>query len=883
MTSAPLAARLTQRPADRCSSPSPRTAPTAPSTSTSSAPMCAAGVDAGAAAVFACCGTGEFHALTPEEFQALRRARPSRRRPGGCRSSPAPATAPRSPSGTRGSPRRRARTGCSPCRRISSSPTRRGCCGTTPSSPRPPRSTSSSTSATTPSSPRRPSSNWPAPTASSASRTGYGDLDLMQRIVSAVRAEVPGGLPLLQRAADRRTHRARLPRHRRHALLLRRLLLRPRDRPRLPPGAGRPATTRPSNRLLDGFYRPFVELRDPGPRLRRRRWSRRAYGCAGWTSGRSGRRCTSRAERPCQAARRAHRARPRAAGRSRSASEGRPPSSTPGTSSATRTRAAPHRRPRRPAGHARLRLPLHARPDPPPPPAPHRHRRARGRALPAGRRALGGPRAAPVRGGGLGARRRVRRGRRRARGRRPRGPHLGGPRPQLPPGRRASGRPRWSTPTATATPGRPASPSPPCAPTWWTSRPRRRYGPGARGTELESCGWYGLAHLHAHDKTARRARSATREQYLMSLCFCPTCREGYGEAGRRTPTSWRRPCGGALEPVWAGRRPPAPAIERLLGADRRCAWRDADRPHAPGVRGRRGAGRRPARLPGAAARRPGCVPLRRERRRRPGPCPLGRGRCRHARAGCPWPPFAPHAAGPDAVLAANFGVVTGMGGRPPRSPRTRSGRRRWAPPNSASTTRVWPPTPTWRRYGRRCGRWAEGWADASGVRLRRDIDTGGRPSGGQDDRPGQAGDGQQRQQHPDVDERHQARARPPGRSRSERRPGCGPSPPRGPPRSPAPPAAPPSSRRPGPRAGPPRSACSPPAPPRRVWPTWRGCTASWAPSANSRTTLNATVRTSSATREPTALRTRSSGLIACSAPSRRGRRSRGTTTSISAG
>ncbi|MER6095674.1 5-dehydro-4-deoxyglucarate dehydratase [Streptomyces sp. NPDC001728] len=28
-----------------------------------------AGVDAGAAAVFACCGTGEFHALTPEEFR----------------------------------------------------------------------------------------------------------------------------------------------------------------------------------------------------------------------------------------------------------------------------------------------------------------------------------------------------------------------------------------------------------------------------------------------------------------------------------------------------------------------------------------------------------------------------------------------------------------------------------------------------------------------------------------------------------------------------------------------------------------------------------------------------------------------------------------------
>jgi 5-dehydro-4-deoxyglucarate dehydratase len=33
-----------------------------------------AGVEAGAAAVFACCGTGEFHALTPEEFQACVRA-----------------------------------------------------------------------------------------------------------------------------------------------------------------------------------------------------------------------------------------------------------------------------------------------------------------------------------------------------------------------------------------------------------------------------------------------------------------------------------------------------------------------------------------------------------------------------------------------------------------------------------------------------------------------------------------------------------------------------------------------------------------------------------------------------------------------------------------
>ncbi|MEV7997017.1 dihydrodipicolinate synthase family protein, partial [Streptomyces sp. NPDC086077] len=32
------------------------------------------GVEAGAAAVFACCGTGEFHALTPEEFETCVRA-----------------------------------------------------------------------------------------------------------------------------------------------------------------------------------------------------------------------------------------------------------------------------------------------------------------------------------------------------------------------------------------------------------------------------------------------------------------------------------------------------------------------------------------------------------------------------------------------------------------------------------------------------------------------------------------------------------------------------------------------------------------------------------------------------------------------------------------
>ena len=85
------------------------------------------GVDAGARPRSSpAAAPGEFHALTPEEFQRLRRG--GRRGGGaaGCPSSPARATAPRSPSGTRSSPRRRAPTGCWPCRRTSSSPTQEG-------------------------------------------------------------------------------------------------------------------------------------------------------------------------------------------------------------------------------------------------------------------------------------------------------------------------------------------------------------------------------------------------------------------------------------------------------------------------------------------------------------------------------------------------------------------------------------------------------------------------------------------------------------------------------------------------------------------------------------------------------------------------------------
>lgn len=101
--------------------------------------------------------------------------------------------------------------------------------------------------------------------------------------------------------------------------------------------------------------------------------------------------------------------------------------------------------------------------------------------------------------------------------------------------------------------------------------------PGARGTELESLGWYGLQHLHAHDKTAG-VTLGDAGHYLMALCFCPVCKEGYGAQGLdagELAASVRD----ALEPLWQG----APddggwaGVEKLLGvrtAAATRAWRD---------------------------------------------------------------------------------------------------------------------------------------------------------------------------------------------------------------------------------------------------------------------------------------------------------------------
>jgi hypothetical protein len=88
----------------------------------------------------------------------------------------------------------------------------------------------------------------------------------------------------------------------------------------------------------------------------------------------------------------------------------------------------------------------------------------------------------------------------------------------------------------------------------------RRYGatlaaeaagqPGTGGVELESCGWYGMAHLHAHDKTGGIPfREAG--QYLLSLCFCPACHDGYASRGA-DPGRLRVAVRDALGPVWRG-------------------------------------------------------------------------------------------------------------------------------------------------------------------------------------------------------------------------------------------------------------------------------------------------------------------------------------------
>ncbi|MFE0188040.1 hypothetical protein [Streptomyces sp. NPDC058989] len=203
--------------------------------------------------------------------------------------------------------------------------------------------------------------------------------------------------------------------------------------------------------------------------------------------------------------------------------------------------------------------------------------------------------------------------------------------------------------------------------------------PGTHGTELESCGWYGLAHLHAHDKIAGVPFTGAG-QYLMSLCFCADCRDGYDSLGE-DPDALRAAVAGALAPLRSGepvsgggdRAAEWTEVERLLGAHRAAVvaqWRHLvahslqrevvaavrDAAYAPGFRVLLHADPAPHRCGANVGVEPaeilsftdGLVL----------PCTGGP----QVRADS-LAPFAPHRTA-GTTLAANFTIVAGMGGSP---------------------------------------------------------------------------------------------------------------------------------------------------------------------------------------------------------------------------
>lgn len=261
MTSSPLAARLSV-PSGPLFFPVTAYGPDGAVDLTAYRAHVRRGVEAGAAAVFACCGTGEFHALTPEEYEECVRAAVAE-------------TAGRVP----------VVAGAGYGTALATHYARRAeAAGADGLLAMPPylvkayqegllrhyRELAAATAL-----PvvvyQRDNAVFTPETVVGLARTegivglkdGYGDLDLMQRTISAVRGEVPGdflyfnGLPtaeqtqLAYRALGVSLYSSAVfcfvPEiavafH--HAL---------RD--------GDDATVR---RLLDGFYRPFVELRDRG-------------------------------------------------------------------------------------------------------------------------------------------------------------------------------------------------------------------------------------------------------------------------------------------------------------------------------------------------------------------------------------------------------------------------------------------------------------------------------------------------------------------------------------------------------------------------------------------------------------------------------------------
>jgi hypothetical protein len=73
--------------------------------------------------------------------------------------------------------------------------------------------------------------------------------------------------------------------------------------------------------------------------------------------------------------------------------------------------------------------------------------------------------------------------------------------------------------------------------------------PGADAIELEACGWYGIEHGSAHDKTADVASGPA--SWLLSACFCAACGQAYTAAGA-DPAELRAATRAAADRILAG-------------------------------------------------------------------------------------------------------------------------------------------------------------------------------------------------------------------------------------------------------------------------------------------------------------------------------------------
>jgi hypothetical protein len=87
--------------------------------------------------------------------------------------------------------------------------------------------------------------------------------------------------------------------------------------------------------------------------------------------------------------------------------------------------------------------------------------------------------------------------------------------------------------------------------------------PDAGAAELEACGWYGVEHGSAHDKT--ESVTSPEAKWLLSVCFCPACRREFGAAGA-DPARLAAQVRAALTPAGGGpgARPLPPDAAGLL-------------------------------------------------------------------------------------------------------------------------------------------------------------------------------------------------------------------------------------------------------------------------------------------------------------------------------